>query len=176
MIYWNVFLTPSRAINLVPSDKVGSPKGNDSEVLEKTGCWKNSVLYAHVDWLIAVCHSVLGDSLIWWDSICGHEWPWKTRFTGMLLLRVAILWYYGQLILKLSGVVKSLLIRVRQQGENVERNIMISQQYLRAGGFVKKHNDHSVVYHLMYEVLLTKFNLAELLTSWAARRDVSQSP
>ena len=60
-------------------------------------------------------------------------------------------------MLKLSGVVKSLLIRVRQQGEDVERNIMIIQQYLLAGGFVKKLNDHSV--------LLTKFNLAELLTS-----------
>ena len=42
-----------------------SPKGNDSELLDKIG-GRNVVCISnvHVDWLIAVCHSNLSDTLI----------------------------------------------------------------------------------------------------------------
>ena len=48
-----------------PSPSARPLKGNDSNLLDKTGRGKSGVVSsAHADWLIAVCHSNLGDMLL----------------------------------------------------------------------------------------------------------------
>ena len=58
-------LSHSCTISLGACVGESSPKGNDSELLDKIG-GRNVVCISnvHVDWLIAVCHSNLSDTLI----------------------------------------------------------------------------------------------------------------
>ena len=59
------FLSHSCTINQAPFVSVSSPTENYSELSYKTSRQKNGVpSSARGDWLIAVCHSNLGDTLI----------------------------------------------------------------------------------------------------------------
>ena len=50
---------------LIQSLSEGSLKGNNSELLDKTGCWKNKCVSSVLaDWLMTGCHSNLDNTLI----------------------------------------------------------------------------------------------------------------
>ena len=61
----NVFLSSMCPINLTPLASVSSPKGNHSALTDKIGRPKEWCLSSlPADWLITVCHSHLGDTLL----------------------------------------------------------------------------------------------------------------
>ena len=62
-------------INMTPSHSESSPKGNDSKTVGRSKDWR--VSFARADWLIMVCHSAIGVTLI------GSA---RSRLTGNLFI------------------------------------------------------------------------------------------